>query len=641
MARPRTLRPVHPHGPRIRASKYNPWLSDMARLSAWTVLTRLPRMVLGILRVSWRANRLDTATALTLHTAAGIVGAVVLVAVVGVLDALFTTGPTPERLREALPSLLLLVGVAALRGILSTGAGWAQERLGPQVEREMELELLSLTSRADLAAFDDSDYYDALARGRDRGMHESRALIANTIDVLTGVVGLVAVTGVLAVLHPALAPLLVLAVLPTGWAAMRAARIRYAQLRELTTTHRRQHLVGDLLADRSSAAELRAYNMRAGLLREYTVIADHVRSVMLGVARRQTAVRAAGSAVGGLATVAVYTALAGLLAVGAMPLAVAGAAYVAIGQGRAALDRLTFAVTRAYEAGLYVDDVHQVCAQTRRRLPVPGEADLPGPLTRLSAHGVRFSYPGQDRPALRGADIEVRRGEVVALVGENGSGKSTLAKLIAGLYTPSEGQIRWNGVDLRGIDVEQVRDRIGLMSQDYTQWPLSALRNVTMAGPDDPVDRERLERALRLSGADEVVAQLDHGLDTMLDKRFVDGADLSGGQKQRVAAARGLYRRGDLVIADEPTAALDARAEKRLFDTLQAAAEDASVLLITHRLASVRRADRIYVLREGAVAEHGTHDELMELGGLYAELFTLQADAYRGLVPPTAPPRPV
>ncbi|NYI97147.1 ABC-type lipoprotein export system ATPase subunit [Streptomonospora nanhaiensis] len=198
--------------------------------------------------------------------------------------------------------------------------------------------------------------------------------------------------------------------------------------------------------------------------------------------------------------------------------------------------------------------------------------------TGLSARGLVLCYPGAERPALRGVDLDIRRGEVVALVGENGSGKSTPARLVSGLYTPQEGVIRWSGVDTAELSPELLRERIGLISQDYTQWPLSARRNITMSAD---TDEERLLRALELSSADAVIADLPHGLDTLLDKRFVDGADLSGGQRQRIAAARGLYRTADLVIADEPTAALDARAEKRLFDTLHAAAARSTVLLIT------------------------------------------------------------
>ncbi|GAA2042673.1 ABC transporter ATP-binding protein [Nocardiopsis rhodophaea] len=618
--------------PEVKASRYSPWAQELESTSIWQIAARLPALVVTALRWSWRASSRDTAATLGLNVAAGVFTAFGLIAVAGVLESLFSAGPTPDRVRAALPSLLLVAGAAVTRGALAAGGGWAQARLAPQVERAVELELFRLTSRIRLEAFDDSDFADTMYRARDRGTREVARMVIHTVDVLTALIGLVAVAGVLSVLHIVLLPLLILTVLPDGWAAVRAARIRYAKLREMTTTRRREVIIGDLLADRSSAAELRAYNMRPFLLDQYKATADHVRDALLGVARRQALVRSTGDAVSGAATGLTYTALGGLLVTGATPLSVAGTAVLAIRQGQTSLSQLLSSVNACYESGLFFYDFLEFCEQARTRFPEPASRALPGPLEVLSTRGLVFAYPGADEPALRGVDIEIRRGEVVALVGENGSGKSTLARLLSGLYTPQSGAVLWNGVDLATVVPEEYRARVGLISQDYTQWPLSARRNITM---EESSDDTRLQRALKLSGADEVVAELPHGLDTLLDKRFVDGADLSGGQKQRIAAARGLYRDADLVVADEPTAALDARAEHRLFDTLHSAAAERTVLLITHRLASVRMADRIYVLDHGRVVEEGTHRQLMALpNGHYRQLFSLQADAYTGVTVP-------
>ena len=208
--------------------------------------------------------------------------------------------------------------------------------------------------------------------------------------------------------------------------------------------------------------------------------------------------------------------------------------------------------------------------------------------------------------------------------------KTTLSKLLAGLYQPERGRVRWDGTDLAEVDTHALRERIAVVAQDHTHWPLSARRNVTMSSPDD---ERRLGDAARLSGADEVVAELAYGWDTLLDRRFAAGQELSGGQWQRMAAARGFYRDAPLLVCDEPTAALDARAEHRLFESIHEHARrtGSAVVLITHRLASVRMADRIYVLDRGRIVAHGTHEQLMDAGGLYAELYTLQASAYRSV----------
>jgi ATP-binding cassette subfamily B protein/ATP-binding cassette subfamily C protein len=244
---------------------------------------------------------------------------------------------------------------------------------------------------------------------------------------------------------------------------------------------------------------------------------------------------------------------------------------------------------------------------------------------RIATTAVTFTYPGTGEPALTDVSVTIGRGEVVALVSENGSGKTTLAKILAGLYQPSSGTVCWDGVPLAEVDGNGLRERVAVIAQDHANWPLTVRHNITM-GRD--LDDGLLASAVAASGADTVIGELEHGYDTLLAREFKDGAELSGGQWQRIAAARGFYRTAPLLIMDEPTAALDARAEYALFSSLRTLAKDRTVLILTHRLASVRHADRIYVLSRGAVIEFGTHASLMELGGQYADLYTLQASQY-------------
>ncbi|RJL35274.1 ATP-binding cassette domain-containing protein [Bailinhaonella thermotolerans] len=610
----------------ISISDWYAHADTMAQVGFLTMARRLPSLVGQALRIAWSASRRDTLAMVGLNLLGGFFTAFGLLATTGVLTALFSQGPTPDRVMAALPSLALVAAAAALRALVLAGAGWAQARLTPQISRVTEQRLYGLTSRVDLAAYDDPDFHDALERANNRGAVVADAVVSEAIDVLTAAVGILATAGVLGVLHPVLLPLLLLAVLPGAWAAVRGARMRYTTERSLIPARRRKWIVADLLSERAAAAEVRAFTMRAFLLRVYDSVARAEQDVMLGLARRETATKLWGQALGGLGTGLVYLALGLLLAAGAIPLAVAGTAVLAIRTGQQSLTNLLFATNRLYEQGLYFTDFLGFCEDAERRLPDLAAPDAPAGFERIVAQDVVFTYPGAATPALRGVSVEIKRGEVIALVGENGSGKTTLAKILAGLYTPGGGVVRWDDTDLAHVNPEHLRTRTAVIAQDHTRWPLTARSNITMG-------TERGEPALlaaaAVAGADEVVARLPLGYRTLLDRRFKDGHELSGGQWQRIAVARGFHRECDLLICDEPTAALDARAEHALFERVRAHAEGRTVILITHRLASVRYADRIYVLDHGRVVEHGTHEALMRNDGLYADLYTLQASAYR------------
>ncbi|MFD6096379.1 ATP-binding cassette domain-containing protein [Nocardiopsis flavescens] len=610
----------------LTAPKWNFFNDELVRTGLWTKLTRMPALTAAAAGWAWRANRRDLLIALGASTVAAVLAAVSLVSVTRVLDALLAPGPLADRVGAALPAVAVVAGVAALSGAVRLVSELALARLGPQTERLVELELFGLTTRARLVAFDDEEWADAMYRARDRGVYEVPRMVTATLEGLAGVVSLVSLGGVLAVLHPLLLLLLLVSVVPTGWAATRAARMEYEAQRRLSTGRRRRWILGDRMASRDSAAELRSYTMRDSLMADYGALADRERETMLAVAWSQTRTRAVGGTAAGAATALTYACLGTLLVAGMMPLAAVGTAVLALQRTQGQMQSLLYLLNRVYESGLYFADFTEYCALARARTPAAPTAPPPARLERLEVRDAVFTYPSGGTPALHGVNVHVEKGETVALVGENGSGKSTLARLLGGLYEPQEGAVAWNGTDFTALG-PAVRERISVIIQDHTRWPMTARRNVTMAQGCDP---DRLEHAARLSGTDEVVAELPRGWDTLLDTTFASGVNLSGGQWQRVAGARGFYRTADLLIADEPTSALDARAEARFFTTIgeHAARTGAAVVLITHRMASVRMADRIYVLDRGRVIEHGTHAELMAVAGRYRELYTLQADAY-------------
>jgi ATP-binding cassette subfamily B protein/ATP-binding cassette subfamily C protein len=609
----------------LTASYWRVYDQRMATVRFKDVARRFPALVGQAVGLGWSANRRDTIATIGLNLASGVFGGYALFATTGVLQALFAAGPTPHRVRAALPSLILVAVATAFRSGVATAAGWAQSRLEPQVDQVVEVRLYDLTSQVELAAFDDSDFHDRLQRARDRGTYSASALVNDVINFVTAFAGLASAAVVVGVLQPILLAVLLLAQLPGAWSAVRSARISYLTRFALIDSYRRKYILAGLISERHTAAELRSFTMRPFLIGRVARLAAYARSAELRAARQQTMTKVIGSALGGLATAGMYVVLGVLLATGILALSVAGTAVLALRSAASSLQQLMYNVNQCYEDGLYFSDYMSFCEDARSRIQPPGAVDAPPGFERITAAAVTFTYPGADKPALQDVSVEIARGEVIALVGENGSGKTTLAKILAGLYRPQAGSVRWDGIDIADVDGDPLRERIAVIAQDHGNWPLSVRDNITMGRA---LDDTLLASAASASGADTVIAELAQGYDTLLARQFKDGAELSGGQWQRIAAARGFYRTAPLLIMDEPTAALDARAEYALFSSLRTLARDRTVLVITHRLASVRHADRIYVLAHGKVIETGTHAELTDLDGQYAELYTLQASQY-------------
>ena len=605
--------------------------AELTRTRTFSTMTwRIPFLLGYLARVAWAASRVDCVIMIVANLIYGVMSAVGLLGASEVLTALFASSPTLGRVKAALPALLFVMGVVVIKSLTGLTMDWAEDRLMPGVSRVVERRLYAATTQVELAAFDTPGFYDGLQRARDRGMSEAARLVQVTVSVGVGLISLVASASVLWILSPVLVPLLLVAALPDAWAAIRSARVRYLVSYELGVCRRRKLILADLMVNRSSSAEVRSFNMRDFLLRSYDVHASYERAVRLRLARRQSLVRLTGDAAGGIGLGLVYLALGVLVTIGWIGLPAAGTAVLAIQLAVGALSGLLVSVNQCYESGLYFSDYLDFCQDAERTITSTGGLPAPQGFSVIQASGINFTYPGMEEPALTDVSIEIRRGEVIALVGENGSGKSTLAKLLSGLYEPRSGEIRWDGLSIAEMDREQLRDRIAVIMQDYTRWPMTALENITMGRTRD--DR-LLAKATAAAGTDDVIGSLPNGYDTQLDRRFRGGIEPSGGQWQRIAIARGLYRDADLLVCDEPTSALDARAEHALFEMVREHTAGRTVLLITHRLASVRYADRIYVLDGGRIVEHGDHDSLMASGGLYATMYDLQASAYASVDP--------
>ncbi|MEO3748780.1 ABC transporter ATP-binding protein [Plantactinospora sp. B5E13] len=599
----------------------------LAETSFWAVARNLPRLVREAVALAWRVSPVDTLAAIGLNIVAGVMITFGLLATSTVLRELFASAPTPDRIRAAAPSLAVAALAVMAKGGLTIAAGWAQARLMPQINYQVELRLFEATTAVDLAAFDDAGFSEEMDRARDRGIYEATSIVNDTVDLITGLVGVVATAVAVTVIQPLLLPCLLIAAVPAAITAVRIARREYLALLARLTRRRRMWMLAHLMANRHTAVEVRTYQMRGFLVGEYRRVMRLETAAQLRLVRSQTSSRVVGTSLTGLATFAVYAVLGWLLLAGAIPLAAAATALLALQAARTSLNTTIHATNSLYEDALYYRDFLTFVERAESRTPAGGGRPVAG-FERIDVEEVTLSYPDTERPAVDKVSLTVRRGEVIALVGENGSGKTTLAKLLANLYQPTSGTIRWDGVDVTAFAPASIGSHIAVLSQDWWKFPFTARQNIAVGRHDRPHETgPTVVTAATAASAHEMIDELPHGYETLLDRRFKDGQDLSGGQWQRLVAARGLYRNGQLLICDEPSAALDARAEHALFQQFRRHPERA-VVLITHRLANVRHADRIYVLRDGRLIEEGNHSQLMVAGGLYHELFELQASGY-------------
>ncbi|MFF5102375.1 ABC transporter ATP-binding protein [Streptomyces sp. NPDC000134] len=608
---------------------WNQHAEAFLELNFRALLTRLPALLAAGLRLARQADPRAARTVLASEAARGVAQAVSLLAVNGVLGRLMAGGPMPERLRGALPALVTLAVAMLLAALLRAATTYATGKLEPKVERVATERYLERAAQVELAAIEDHAFHKLLDTAQ-YGAASARRMIMYGTRVINAVISLVAAAGVLTVLHPLLLPLLVTMTLPSAWSALTVARRRYESFHTWVQHTRAGHLIGGLLIEPAAAPEIRVHGMGAFLLRHFRAMAETAEAEqarLAGLAARTGLIAAAWT---GLATAATYATLGGLLLGGAMALSVAGTAVIAIRTGSQSLETLVVEVNALHEEALFVGDLERLYVEAARREIPKGGAALPEDPREVRFENVTFSYPGDaERPALDDVTLTLPLGRIIALVGENGSGKTTLVKLLAGLYTPDRGRILWDDVDAAGADRRALADRIAMVAQDFKRWPFTARVNVAVGRSAAPLDERRMAEAIAEAGAGEVVADLPRGLDTLLARHFSGGHELSGGQWQRLGIARAAYRRGRVLVVDEPTAALDARAELEVFEKIRAlAGSGQTVVLITHRLASVRHADLVHVLDQGRLVEPGTPQELLAAGGVYAELYSLQAEQF-------------
>jgi ATP-binding cassette subfamily B protein len=589
---------------------------------------RLTRLMARSLSMVWQSARTPFAALVGLQVLNGAALVLQIFAIQLALEAILPGSGSSGDFWSLVQPVLLLAATTAITAVIASVQVGLGRYAGELVAARMWQRVLGVATRVDLRKFESSRFYDRLQRVQANALTRPYQITYGVVATIGAVAASAGLIVALVLVNPALLPLLVLGGVPVMITSRRQSQLEFDFLaRQMQSTRMRSYLTW-VQTGRDEAKEVRAFGLAGNFGTRLTALyTEYLRDLAQHLWHRSRlgAIGTLGSAV--LLAVTLLL-LVWLIFTGRLDVAEAVAALVAIRLLAGQVHSGFTGVQAIFESGQFIDDVDGFLTMAPAAEGGSREIAPPADFHRIRADAVTFSYPGRNQLALQSADIEINRGEVVALVGENGSGKTTLAKVIAGLYEPGSGAVRWDGVDVRTFRPDLFRERVAIIFQDFVRYALSAEENIAIARPDDDIDHAAVREAAKIADADSLLSELPTGYQTPLSRRFAGGHELSGGQWQKVAIARAFYRSAPLVIIDEPTAALDARAEYDLFSSLHEVLRGRSALIISHRFSTVRTADRIYVLDHGRVVERGTHDELVALGGQYAELFHLQASAY-------------
>ncbi|MDP2852976.1 MAG: ABC transporter ATP-binding protein [Smithellaceae bacterium] len=541
------------------------------------------------------------------------------------------TSPGKDIVMSHVLTLIGLLGASALAAVFLASAAKVVGQAQAQIITDHVQSVLHGKSVAlDMEYYENAGFYDTLHRAQQEAPHRPTSILNGLIQVVQSGVTLVGIATLLFSVHWGIAAVLCASLIPGLFFRIKYADRMFQWQSDRSATDRAATYFNWLITSQYYAKEVRLYDLGPLFIKRFRDLRQLLRREKIGIAFRYALTELVAEA---FATLAIFGSLAfiayrtvqGMMTLGDMVMY-----YQAFQRAQGYLKEMLNGLASLYEDNLFLSNFYDFLDLK----PTIIEPAKPEPVPRPMQKGIVFDhidfrYPTGEAMVLKDINISIRPGQVVALVGENGSGKTTLVKLLCRLYDPTAGKITVDGIDLSNFDTTALRREIGIIFQDYVQYQMTVRENIWMGNTRLAPDDEKIVAAAKYSGADDVIAGLPLGYETMLGKWFGNGAELSIGQWQKVALARAFLRDAQIIVLDEPTSSMDAKAEYAVFQNLRELAQGRTVIFISHRFSTIRMADCIYVLKDGGIAEEGTHEELVHLDGIYAHLFEIQAKYYR------------
>jgi ATP-binding cassette, subfamily B, bacterial len=597
---------------------------------AWGDRVRALRNTPPVLKMMWTAGRGVVVWGLVLRVVQPLLSlgiGIVAARIVGGVAAAIMHGP---RLHHFWWWVAVEVALALINSSLNRGMDYTDQLLADRYTNYVSVRVMEQAARLDLTTYEDPAYYDRLERARVQAT-DRLAMIQMMGRLFQQIILTLIWSGVLIYLSPLMIVPLLVGVLPSFVGETHFAFLGYEKNFNQTPRKRIMDYLRQVGGSKESAKELKLFNLSGYLTRRFRRLAQGIYEENVALANKKMFWGGLLSLISTLGYYGAYVFAIWEAVTGKFP---SVAAFVlvtqAIQQASSNFQQAFSTASGIADQALFLTDLIEFFRIEPAVRNKPSAVPAPRPIRRgFEFRNVSFAYPGTDRMVLKDFNFTIEPGQRVALIGENGQGKTTVVKLITRLYDPTEGEILLDGVDLREYSIEDLHREIGVIFQDFMRYEMTVRENIGVGRVDVPHTDQEIEAAAQKSLAADVVAKLASGYDQMLGRRFVSGVDLSGGEWQRIALARAYLRDAQLLILDEPTAALDARSELEVFERFAELTAGKTALLISHRFSTVRMADRIVVLADGRLVEEGSHQQLMALGGRYAEMFEMQAASYR------------